>query len=679
MTLRSLQRSQRRSSTGAQPAQRTPSHNEKRSSTPDAARAGGRYKRRKTLSDARATRGRSGEEPDDGERPARRASLRVAGGGKDGARKAKRKEREEKPVSLILPPIPSSAGPLFQVRAGLTDFRARQLAMAVEAGVTSEVVWALNALQLISFSLKDTWQQGAGPLSKAPQLLSALVSVVASWRACSLERTDAATWRAMRGGPEGGGPAGSDPPGRGGGGSRSGGSGRLSRLLHDPLGERIRTYFPHSADPPLPRPISVLHPPSADDPLSSAAAATAAAGAGGMSAYGRGHRGGGVESRGGDGGGEAGGGRGNDGGGLAAGGAAGGAGGKAEGDEVGEGGGWEGALSAEEREVWWAERALFNHSSSASSTGGGRGGGRSSSSAGERLQCAVAASSVLRNLSFLPHCASAMAALPACVAMLVGAMEDFQRVVCKQHRRKGTPCRHSLFPTCPLLPPDSPYSPVLSSAPPCAPLRPLRPLCSPAPSGPPCAPLHPFPPLPHGAEEEEVVSNAVDTFANIAAAIDLSSYPAHQPPLPSPANPLASALPPTLSSAAPALPASLTRSAATHPAGDTGPHGMAVGASGSGADAGADAAAGGEGGRGVMRWVCGFVVLLVQQQFFLSHSALLPFSSSTGLLIPASSHPPLFPLPPSSDPHVQATALSCVALAAHASPAAKYSLAREPQ
>ncbi|CAI5996543.1 unnamed protein product [Closterium sp. NIES-64] len=531
MTLRSVQRSQRRSSTGAQPAQRTPSHNEKRSGTPDAARAGVRYKRRKTLSDARATRGRSAEEADDSERPARRASLRVAGGGKDGAKKAKRKEREEKPVSLVLPPIPSSAGPLFQVRAGLTgraslrlslsplfpNFRARQLAMAVEAGVTSEVVWALNALQLISFSLKDTWQQGAGPLSKAPQLLSALVSVVASWRACSLEITDAATWRAMRGGPEGGGPADSEPPGRGGGGSRSSGSGRLSRVLHDPLGERIRTYFPHSAGPPLPaRPISALHPPSADDPL-----ASAAAGAGGMSAYGRGHRGGGVESRGGEAGGEAGGGRGEDGGVVAGVGV----GGKAEGDEVGDGGCGEAGLSAEEREVWWAERALFNHSSSASSTGGGRGGG---SSAGERVQCAVAASSVLRNLSFLPHCASAMAALPACVAMLVGALEDFQR------------------------------------------------------------------------EDEEVVSNAVDTFANIAAAIDLSSYPAHQPPLPSSATPLSSALPATLSSAAPALPASLTRSAAAHPGGDTGPHGMAVGASGSGADGGADAAAGGEGCRGVM-------------------------------------------------------------------------------
>ncbi|CAI6011368.1 unnamed protein product [Closterium sp. NIES-65] len=644
MTLRSVQRSQRRSSTGAQPAQRTPSHNEKRSGTPDAARAGVRYKRRKTLSDARATRGRSAEEADDSERPARRASLRVAGGGKDGAKKAKRKEREEKPVSLVLPPIPSSAGPLFQVRAGLTgraslrlslsplfptphrrtnhlvsvfpsdadvapDFRARQLAMAVEAGVTSEVVWALNALQLISFSLKDTWQQGAGPLSKAPQLLSALVSVVlvlhassplctppsrssclptsvlvpslrsltcaalrhpilhptpatshlppptfllrrplsrftatrlatpfetpqvASWRACSLEITDAATWRAMRGGPEGGGPADSEPPGRGGGGSRSSGSGRLSRVLHDPLGERIRTYFPHSAGPPLPaRPISALHPPSADDPL-----ASAAAGAGGMSAYGRGHRGGGVESRGGEAGGEAGGGRGEDGGVVAGVGV----GGKAEGDEVGDGGCGEAGLSAEEREVWWAERALFNHSSSASSTGGGRGGG---SSAGERVQCAVAASSVLRNLSFLPHCASAMATLPACVAMLVGALEDFQR------------------------------------------------------------------------EDEEVVSNAVDTFANIAAAIDLSSYPAHQPPLPSSATPLSSALPATFSSAAPALPASLTRSAAAHPGGDTGPHGMAVGASGSGADGGADAAAGGEGCRGVMsvERVLGALAVLLQ-------------------------------------------------------------------
>ncbi|CAI5983781.1 unnamed protein product [Closterium sp. NIES-64] len=660
MTLRSVQRSQRRSSTGAQPAQRTPSHNEKRSGTPDAARAGGRYKRRKTLSDARATRGRSAEEADDSERPARRASLRVAGGGKDGAKKAKRKEREEKPVSLVLPPIPSSAGPLFQVRAGLTgraslrlslsplfpNFRARQLAMAVEAGVTSEVVWALNALQLISFSLKDTWQQGAGPLSKAPQLLSALVSVVASWRACSLEITDAATWRAMRGGPEGVGAtaaaaeSGSEPPGRGGGGSMSGKLGRLSRVLHDPLGERIRysmdhdsllasipptrsplrtplamphchplsTYFPHSAGPPLPaRPISALHPPSADDPL-----ASAAAGAGGMSAYGRGHRGGGVESRGGEAGGEAGGGRGEDGGVVAGVGV----GGKAEGDEVGDGGCGETGLSSEEREVWWAERALFNHSSSASSTGGSRGGG---SSAGERLQCAVAASSVLRNLSFLPHCASAMAALPACVAMLVGAMEDFQR------------------------------------------------------------------------EDEEVVSNAVDTFANIAAAIDLSSYPTHQPPLPSSSNPLASALPLTLSAAAAAPPASLTRSAAAHPGGDTGPHGMAVGAFGSGADGGADAAAEGEGCRGVMsvERVLGALAALLQGPVVAWQAAaaeawgrLLLCRDNDLLLLPAAGPLQVYRqvalLLASADPHVQATALSCVALAAHASPAAKYSLAREP-
>ncbi|CAI5482686.1 unnamed protein product [Closterium sp. Yama58-4] len=588
MTFRSVQRSQRRSSTSAQPAQRTPSHNEKRSGTPDAARAQGRYKRRKTLSDARATRGRSAEEPDDGERPARRASLRVAASGKDGAKKAKRKEREEKPVSLILPPIPSSAGPLFQVRAGLTDFRARQLAMAVEAGVTSEVVWALNALQLISFSLKDTWQQGAGPLSKAPQLLSALVSVC--WPLTALPLVLAPHCPASSAGPSRNppfpcslpspplpspplpapstllpcslpspplpspplpapspplpapSPPLPSPP------LPSPPCSLHSPPLLPPLPSRApshfptpfppanypccesppSTYFPHSAGAPLPaRPTSALHPPSADDPLASAAAA------GGMSAYGRGHRGGGAESREGEAGVEAGGGRGDDGGGVAAGGAAGGVGGKAEGDEVGEAGGWEGALSAEEREVWWAERALFNHSSS-SSNGGGRGGG-SSSSAGERVQCAVAASSVLRNLSFLPHCASAMAALPACVAMLVGAMEDFHR------------------------------------------------------------------------EDEEVVSNAVDTFANIAAAIDLSSYPTHSPPLPSSATPLASALPATLSSsaaaAAAAPPASLTRSAAAHPAGDTAAHGMAVGASGSAADAGADAAAGGEGCRGVMRWV----------------------------------------------------------------------------
>ncbi|CAI7864609.1 unnamed protein product, partial [Closterium sp. NIES-53] len=374
------------------------------------------------------------------------------------------------------------------------------------------------------------------------------------------------------------------------------------------------TYFPHSAGAPLrARPLSALRPLSADDPLSSAAAAAAAAGAGGMSSYGRGHRGGGVESRGGDAGGEAGSGRGEDGGGVAAGGAAGGVGGKGEGDEVGEGGGWEGPLSAEEWEVWWAEQALFNHSSSStSSTGGGRDGG-GISSAGERLQCAVAASTVLRNLSFLPHCASAMAALPACVAMLVGAMEAFQ------------------------------------------------------------------------SEDEEVVSNAVDTFANIAAAIDLSSYPAHTPPL------LSSALPPTLSAAAAAPPASLTRSAAAHPGGDTGPQGFAVGAPGSGADAGADAAAGGEGCRGVMsvERVLAALAALLQGPVVAWQAAaaeawgrLLLCRDNDLLLLPAAAPLQVYRqvalLLASADPHVRATALSCVALAAHASPAAKYSLARQP-
>ncbi|CAI5516435.1 unnamed protein product [Closterium sp. Naga37s-1] len=666
MTLRSVQRGQRRSSTGAQPAQRAPSHNEKRSGTPDAARAGGRYKRRKTLSDARATRGRSAEEPDDGERPARRASLRVAAGGKDGTRKAKRKEREEKPVSLILPPIPSSAGPLFQVRAGLTDFRARQLAMAVEAGVTSEVVWALNALQLISFSLKDTWQQGAGPLSKAPQLLSALVSVL------SLSAPNTPTLRnnlfrlshcpASRAAP-----------------SRNPSPPLLASIppiqpippCAPPLPCSLypppppSTYFPLSAGPPLPaRPISALHPPSADDPLASAAAA-AAAGAGGMSAYGRGHRGGGVESRGGEAGVEAGGGRGEDGGGLAAGGAAGGVGGKAEAEETGEGGAWEGPLSAEEREVWWAERALFNHSSSASSTGGDGGGGGSSSSAGERLQCAVAASSVLRNLSFLPHCASAMAALPACVAMLVGAMEDFQRgeLPCWE---KEVGSRISAFSMQESSKSHWEGMPT-----------PLKAEVA-AEGG-------------KVPEEEEVVSNTVDTFANIAAAIDLSSYPTHTPPLPSSATPLASAPPLTLAAAAAAPPASLTRSAAAHPGGDTGLHGIAVGASGSGADAGADAAAGGEGSRGVMsvERVLAALAALLQGPVVAWQAAaaeawgrLLLCRDNDLLLLPAAGPLQVYRqvalLLASADPHVQATALSCIALAAHASPAAKYCLARQP-
>ncbi|CAI7918160.1 unnamed protein product, partial [Closterium sp. NIES-53] len=87
----------------------------------------------------------------------------------------------EPTICSAIVPLPFTANHLVSIFPSdadvAPDFRARQLAMAVEAGVTSEVVWALNALQLISFSLKDTWQQGAGPLSKAPQLLSALVSV----------------------------------------------------------------------------------------------------------------------------------------------------------------------------------------------------------------------------------------------------------------------------------------------------------------------------------------------------------------------------------------------------------------------------------------------------------------------------------------------------------------------
>ncbi|GJP41040.1 hypothetical protein CLOM_g685 [Closterium sp. NIES-68] len=588
MTLRSVQRSQRRSSTGGQPVQRTPSHGEKRGGTLDA-RAQGRYKRRKPASASRSARGQSADEPDDSERPARRASLRAAAGGKEGARKGKRKESEEKPVSMILPPIPSSAGALFQVRTNLTDFRARQLAMAVEAGVSSEVVWALNALQLLSFSHKDTWQHGVGPLSKAPQLLSALTSVVASWRVCSLETTDAATWRAMRGGPEGG-----DTAAAGQSAfestARSGRPGRPSRLLHDPLGERICTYFPEAARPLMPAPPpTALQPSPADHPL---AAAAAAAAAGGMSAYGRGHRGGGVEARGGEGGGEAGGGRGEDVGGAVAGGA----GGKAEGEEGGEEAGWESELSAEERELWWAERRVFN------SGDGGR---------GEKVQCATAASSVLRNFSFFPECAQAMGGHAACVAMLVAAMEDHER------------------------------------------------------------------------EDEEIVTNAVETLGNIAPAVDLASYPNHPLPDPSSTAPLSSALP---DSAAAAPPVSLTRSAAAHAAAPA--DGLTMAAPAAAAAAGG---AGGGGARGVMsvpRILAVLAALLRspvapwQVAAAEAWGRLLLCGDNDLLLLPAATHLKVYPqlslLLASRDPDFQARALSSIALFADASPGAKYSLAHTP-
>lgn len=60
----------------------------------------------------------------------------------------------------------------------LTDQNNKRIVLALQSGLKSEILWALNALTVLSFKEKDDLRRDTTPLAKVPGLLDALLQVV---------------------------------------------------------------------------------------------------------------------------------------------------------------------------------------------------------------------------------------------------------------------------------------------------------------------------------------------------------------------------------------------------------------------------------------------------------------------------------------------------------------------
>lgn len=60
----------------------------------------------------------------------------------------------------------------------LADKFHKQLVLALQSGLKSEVAWALNSLTVLSFRDKDDFRKTTTPLAKIPGILDALIQVV---------------------------------------------------------------------------------------------------------------------------------------------------------------------------------------------------------------------------------------------------------------------------------------------------------------------------------------------------------------------------------------------------------------------------------------------------------------------------------------------------------------------
>lgn len=58
------------------------------------------------------------------------------------------------------------------------DQNNKRIVLALQSGLKSELIWALNTLTLLSFKEKDDVRRDAVPLAKIPGLLDALLQVV---------------------------------------------------------------------------------------------------------------------------------------------------------------------------------------------------------------------------------------------------------------------------------------------------------------------------------------------------------------------------------------------------------------------------------------------------------------------------------------------------------------------
>eukprot|EP00897_Mesotaenium_endlicherianum_P010137 jgi/Mesen1/9151/ME000587S08647 len=281
------------------------------------------------------------------------------------------------PGVLCAPNLPMmpSLGPCVQVQANFAEQNSRRIVLALESGMRGEVAWALNALTVLTFAEKDDPRRDAGPLAKVPSLLDALLTVVDDWRDYAEERTSKKLKR-MRS--------------LGAGRAYTGfgtADGQLDK--DDPL-SKLRYPFDAAMDHPSDARAEADKRPRGTPLLQARQMARAARAAGGSS-----HRqsqgpgpAAGVATRGGL---------------------------KSAGLKKGKGEARR-AERQEEREEpdqdwWWEEEGLFNLDEL----------GRM-----EMQQCAVAASNVVRNLSFVPENEAPMAAHKRLVESLFVWMEDHQ-------------------------------------------------------------------------------------------------------------------------------------------------------------------------------------------------------------------------------------------------------------
>ncbi|MCQ6463501.1 hypothetical protein NPN16_24335, partial [Vibrio parahaemolyticus] len=58
----------------------------------------------------------------------------------------------------------------------------KRIVLALQSGLKSEILWALNALTVLSFKEKDDLRRDTTPLAKVPGLLDALLQVIDDWR-----------------------------------------------------------------------------------------------------------------------------------------------------------------------------------------------------------------------------------------------------------------------------------------------------------------------------------------------------------------------------------------------------------------------------------------------------------------------------------------------------------------
>ncbi|KAL4200076.1 hypothetical protein AMTRI_Chr03g54580 [Amborella trichopoda] len=86
-------------------------------------------------------------------------------------------------------------GPSLQVHSTFQDQNHKRIVLALQSGLKSEMIWALNTLTLLSFKEKDEIRRDTTPLAKIPGLLDALLQVIDDWRDMACPKD---TWRPTR-------------------------------------------------------------------------------------------------------------------------------------------------------------------------------------------------------------------------------------------------------------------------------------------------------------------------------------------------------------------------------------------------------------------------------------------------------------------------------------------------